>query len=75
MDKKRKSKGGDEDADDHATKKRKMPSDSIDLSQPETAEGTTQQGLKLVDILKKTEDKSLVTRWARTALQHYLQPT
>jgi hypothetical protein len=30
MDKKRKSKGGDEDADDHATKKRKMPSVSLE---------------------------------------------
>jgi hypothetical protein len=31
MDKKRKSKGGNDDADDHATKKRKMPSVSLDL--------------------------------------------
>ncbi|KAH8679818.1 Bromodomain-containing protein-like protein [Tricladium varicosporioides] len=62
MDSKRKVNGGGnaagDDLDDRAAKRRKGPSDGVDLSQGETAETTTQHGLKLVEILKKTEDKS-----------------
>ncbi|KAG9229545.1 Bromodomain-containing protein-like protein [Amylocarpus encephaloides] len=62
MESKRKVNGGaaaaGEDLDDRAAKRRKVPGDSIDVSQEETPETTSQQGLKLVETLKKTEDKS-----------------
>ncbi|CAG8956866.1 hypothetical protein HYFRA_00012321 [Hymenoscyphus fraxineus] len=62
MSSKRKSNSGSVaaglDLDDPAAKRRKLPSDNIDTSQAETPETTTQHGLKLVETIKKTEDKS-----------------
>ncbi|RDL33112.1 Bromodomain-containing protein [Venustampulla echinocandica] len=56
-----------EDLDERASKRRK--GDNIDVSQEETPESTTVQGLKLVEVLKKTEDKSLVGGWERPTIQ------
>ncbi|CAG8972979.1 hypothetical protein HYALB_00008339 [Hymenoscyphus albidus] len=62
MSSKRKSNSGSVpaglDLDDPAAKRRKLPSDNINTSQAETPETTTQHGLKLVETIKKTEDKS-----------------
>ncbi|KAF4634844.1 hypothetical protein G7Y89_g3266 [Cudoniella acicularis] len=62
MDSKRKVNGGGhaagDELDDRATKRRKVPADNNELLQGETVETTTQYGLKLVEIIKKTEDKS-----------------
>ncbi|KAL2063501.1 hypothetical protein VTL71DRAFT_5306 [Oculimacula yallundae] len=58
---KRKSNGGgrtSEELEDRAAKRRKMPNSDIDLMQGETAETTTQVGLKLLDTLRQTADKS-----------------
>ncbi|PBP21026.1 Bromodomain-containing protein [Diplocarpon rosae] len=57
---KRKVKGGPvgEDLDDRAAKRRKVPNNDVDLSQGESAETTTQLGLKLVDTIRLTADKN-----------------
>ncbi|CAL3972432.1 hypothetical protein PZA11_004449 [Diplocarpon coronariae] len=57
---KRKVKGGaaGEDLDDRAAKRRKVPHNDVDLSQGESAETTTQLGLKLVDTIRLTADKN-----------------
>ncbi|TVY29978.1 Protein polybromo-1 [Lachnellula hyalina] len=46
-----------QDEVERALKRRKVLSDHIDLSKGESAELTTEHGLKLVDTLRRTEDK------------------
>ncbi|KAH7391420.1 Bromodomain-containing protein-like protein [Cadophora sp. MPI-SDFR-AT-0126] len=60
MDKRKVNGGGhaSEELDDRAAKRRKMPNSDIDLMQGETAETTTQMGLKLLDTFRQTADKS-----------------
>ncbi|KAH9220586.1 hypothetical protein DL95DRAFT_357236 [Leptodontidium sp. 2 PMI_412] len=60
MDKRKVNGGGhrNEELDDRAAKRRKMPNSDIDLMKGESPETTTQMGLKLVDTFRQTADKS-----------------
>ncbi|CZT46934.1 related to member of RSC complex [Rhynchosporium secalis] len=60
MDKRKVNSGGptSEELDDRAAKRRKLPNSDIDLMQGETAETTTQVGLKLLETFRHTADKS-----------------
>ncbi|PMD38186.1 Bromodomain-containing protein-like protein [Hyaloscypha variabilis F] len=58
MDKRKVNGGGAaEDLDERASKRRKLPSDHVDLSRGETPETTTTIGLRLLEQFRKTIDK------------------
>lgn len=47
-----------DDVDDRASKRRKIPGDSSEPSKGETPQTTKENGFKLLEIIRKTEDKS-----------------